>query len=49
MVERSIKDVLLEKEELIINLAAEKLADKLSRQKAVKTVGVEVAKEVLEG
>lgn len=48
MIERSIKDTLLEKEEKIIELAAEKLADKLSRQKAVKAVGVEVAKEVLE-
>lgn len=49
MVERTIKDLLVEKEEMIINLAAEKLADKLSRQKAVKAVGVNVAKEVLEG
>ena len=49
MVERTIKDLLVEKEEMIINLAAEKLADKLSRQKTVKAVGVNVAKEVLEG
>lgn len=49
MVERTIKDLLVEKEEMIINLAAEKLADKLSRQKAVKSVGAEVAKDVLEG
>lgn len=49
MVEGAIKDTLLEKEEKIIELAAEKLADKLSRQKAVKSVGAEVAKDVLEG
>lgn len=48
MIEKAIKNVLVEKESLIIELAAEKLADRLSRQKAVRTVAAEVAKEVLE-
>ena len=48
MVERAVKDVIDEKTDLIVNIAAEKLADKLSRQKAVKAVGVEVAQSVLE-
>lgn len=45
MVERAIKDVLTEKEDMIIDLAATKLADKLARSKAVK----EKAKEIAEG
>ena len=45
MVERVIKDVLIEKEDMIIELAATKLADKLARSKAVK----EKAKEIAEG
>ena len=49
MIVCSIKDLLLEKEATIIELAAEKLADKLSRQKAVKAVAAEVAKDVMEG
>ena len=46
MVERTVKDVLTGKEDLIIELAAKQLADKLSRQKAVKEIAASVAEEV---
>ena len=47
MIISAVKDVLTEKEDLIVTLAAKQLADKLSRQKAVKAIGVEVAEKVL--
>lgn len=44
MIMNAVKNVLVEKEDLIVELAASKLADKLSRQKAVKEAAAEVAK-----
>lgn len=47
MVKKEIIKMLEGKDELIINAAAEKLADKLSRTKAVKEKAAAVAEEVL--
>lgn len=46
IVERTIKDVLAEKEDLIVEMAAKELADKLSRQKKVKEIAASVAEDV---
>lgn len=46
MIRYEIDKILKEKEDLIVNVAATKLADKLSRQKAVKEKAAAVAEEV---
>lgn len=47
MIKKEIVKMLEGKDELIINAAAEKLADKLSRTKAVREKAAAVAEEVL--
>lgn len=47
MVRREVSKVIQDNEQLIIEAAAEKLADKLSRTKAVKEKAAAVAEEVL--
>ena len=47
MVRYEITKVITDKEDVIIDAAAEKLADKLSRTKAVREMAKKVAEEVL--
>lgn len=47
MVERKIDDLLNEERDTIVILAAEKLADKLSRSKKVRDMAASVAEETL--
>lgn len=47
MVRREITKIIQDKEDVIVDAAAEKLADKLSRTKAVREKAAAVAEEVL--
>ena len=47
MVKREVSRVIQDKEDVIIDAAAEKLADKMSRMKAVREKAAEIAEEVL--
>lgn len=47
MVERKVDNILEEERDMIVELAAEKLADRLSRSKKVREMAAEVAEEVL--
>ena len=48
MILAEIDKILKEKEDIIVKIAADKLADRLSRQKAVKEKAANVAREVYE-
>lgn len=49
MVTTEIHNILEKERDSIVALAAKELADKLSRQKAVKELAASVAKDVMEG